>query len=166
MADKAHEGANRWTDNVFMLQKWCEKSMDPGELKSGFKQLGYVSCLGLARVVLGAIEGDALGECVGPALGASEGAADGATLADSLGASDGIMVRKVPPNVGVCRQELVKLSPPASCRATHGSNHRASLASCERTAAQVQLGHVGLPGLARSNGANEHCRYVHTDVQS
>lgn len=42
MADKAHEGANRWTDNVFMLQKWCGKNMDPGELKSGFKQLGYV----------------------------------------------------------------------------------------------------------------------------
>lgn len=44
MADKAYEGANRWTDNVFMLQKWCEKSMDPGELKSGFKQLGCVCC--------------------------------------------------------------------------------------------------------------------------
>lgn len=74
-----------------------------------------------ARGLLRAIEEFALGvgACVGPALGSSEDAADGATLGacegESLGACDGIMVRNVPPDVGGCRQDLVRLFAQARC---------------------------------------------------
>mmetsp|Transcript_1453 Transcript_1453/g.2921 ORF Transcript_1453/g.2921 Transcript_1453/m.2921 type:complete len:208 (-) Transcript_1453:188-811(-) len=38
----AHESANRWTDNIFQLQKWCNDKFqgESEKVKQGFKSLG------------------------------------------------------------------------------------------------------------------------------
>mmetsp|Transcript_14455 Transcript_14455/g.27776 ORF Transcript_14455/g.27776 Transcript_14455/m.27776 type:complete len:210 (-) Transcript_14455:245-874(-) len=40
--EQAHEGANRWTDNIFQLQKWCNNKFggDSEKVKTSFKSLG------------------------------------------------------------------------------------------------------------------------------